>query len=421
MIDYLNVKCPTCGVARGQKCVTSSGAPAKSPHAARKGRAVEVANRPKPAKAKSQAAPQQKPITQTVMSEDKGEQVDTTKLFNHIALIVDASGSMGGLEHRTREVFNEQLETIKKNARETGQETRISVYRFGTKVSCIQHEMPPNMVQPFTRANYQANMGTTALMDAVGQAIGDGLKLPNAKDINHSYLIVAITDGYENASQRFDQHEIQRLIKDMHASDRWTFAFLVPRGNARNIVQVFGAYAGNVTEWDQTERGIQQAGIIISKGLGDYYQVRASGQRSSKSFFANLAQVSDQDLDNCVDISGDFFRWKVPHDMPIKQMVEERCAQDPRVRAKIHGFQAGRGYYQLTKSELVQEYKDFVIMDKKTGAVFGGDHARALAGIPLGARVRVRPGQFGDRELFILSTSQNRKLIGGTTFLYKNT
>ena len=82
-------------------------------------------------------------------------------------------------------------------------------------------------------------------------------------------------------------------------------------------------------------------------------------------------------------------------------------------------FQKGKGFYEFTKRSKIQDYKEIVLMDKITGDMFTGDIARDLMGIPVGAPSKVSP-VFNDKYVaFVQSTSLNRKLLGGTKFLYE--
>jgi hypothetical protein len=89
------------------------------------------------------------------------------------------------------------------------------------------------------------------------------------------------------------------------------------------------------------------------------------------------------------------------------------------VRATGATFKIGRGFYQLSKSETVQERKEVVLVDKKTGDMWSGTAARDLIGLPYGQRGTVRPTYGFDYDVFIQSTSANRKLMGNTKFLYE--
>lgn len=82
-------------------------------------------------------------------------------------------------------------------------------------------------------------------------------------------------------------------------------------------------------------------------------------------------------------------------------------------------FKKGRGFYQFTKPETIQGYKEVVLRDKNTGDMYSGDEARNMIGLPPGANVRIRPSDLEAFDVFVQSTSVNRKLIGGTGFLYE--
>lgn len=102
---------------------------------------------------------------------------------------------------------------------------------------------------------------------------------------------------------------------------------------------------------------------------------------------------------------------KVKKDVPISDFVKKNGLT----------FKTGRGFYEFTKSVKIQAYKEVVLMDKTTGDMYSGDRAREIAGIPIGYDATVSPGKgnLANYTCFIQSTSNNRKLLGGTKFLYE--
>lgn len=82
-------------------------------------------------------------------------------------------------------------------------------------------------------------------------------------------------------------------------------------------------------------------------------------------------------------------------------------------------FKKGRGFYEFTKSETIQGYKEIILMDRKTGDLFAGEKAREILGIPVDANVRIKPNNLEKYIVFVQSTSVNRKLLGNTRFLYE--
>lgn len=89
------------------------------------------------------------------------------------------------------------------------------------------------------------------------------------------------------------------------------------------------------------------------------------------------------------------------------------------VRSAGANFKKGRGFYQLTKRELIQERKEVILQDKLTGDFYTGAKAREMIGLPFGSRGIVdshaAPSGY---NVFVQSTSVNRKLKSNTEFLY---
>jgi hypothetical protein len=83
-------------------------------------------------------------------------------------------------------------------------------------------------------------------------------------------------------------------------------------------------------------------------------------------------------------------------------------------------FKAGRGFYQLTKAELVQGTKEIILRHHTTGDFYTGKKARELLGLPTYDKdVRLANKSLSDYDVFIQSTSYTRKLVDGTKFLYE--
>lgn len=108
---------------------------------------------------------------------------------------------------------------------------------------------------------------------------------------------------------------------------------------------------------------------------------------------------------------GRFQILSVPRDVDIKGFVSDNGLL----------FSKGAGYYQFTKPELIQKYKLIVLRDKATGDLFSGEVARDMLGLPKGGDSKIKPTALDEYDVFVQSTSVNRKLIGGTLFLYEVT
>ena len=107
---------------------------------------------------------------------------------------------------------------------------------------------------------------------------------------------------------------------------------------------------------------------------------------------------------------GRFQILSVDRDTPIKTFCEEQGLT----------FKQGRGFYELTKTVTVQGTKEIILRSRASGDLFTGTRARELLGLPLHDEdVKLRPTHLEEFEVFIQSTSNNRKLIGSTQFLYE--
>lgn len=136
--------------------------------------------------------------------------------------------------------------------------------------------------------------------------------------------------------------------------------------------------------------------------------------RSMSTIFDKLSKRDSKGRYRSIDAravpEGRFQQIAVEYDQPIKQLVEANGLM----------FKTGRGFYEFTKKETIQAKKEVIILDKETGDMYQGDAGREVLGLPIGVSVDIKPTYDRDRyTVFVQSTSNNRKLIGNTTFLYE--
>jgi hypothetical protein len=99
--------------------------------------------------------------------------------------------------------------------------------------------------------------------------------------------------------------------------------------------------------------------------------------------------------------------------------VDDDCSIKDFVLKNGLTFKKGRGFYEFTKTETIQGYKEIVLQDRKTGDLFAGKAAREMLGLPEDSTARIKPTALEKYVVFVQSTSVNRKLIGKTKFLYE--
>lgn len=326
--------------------------------------------------------------------------------INHIALVLDASSSMDGRENDVVKVADNQIAYLAQRSKELDQETRISVYTFSYReeIKCLIYDKDV-LRMPSIAGLYSPN-GMTALRDATVQAIDD-LAMTPEKYGEHSFLIYVLTDGMENAS-RISDYALLEKINGL--PDHWTLAAFVPDQIALREAKTSGFPKDNIAVWDATTaRGINEAGEKIRQATETFMQNRRKGIRGSKNLFTlttpNLTTVKR----NLVSLhAGQYRIYDVDEDGRIDEFVEERTNR---------AYARGEAYYQLMKRETIQPQKQIAIFEPAPKwKVYIGDQARDLLGLP-DYNVDVKPSDYPDYEIFVQSTSNNRKLIAGTKLL----
>ncbi len=159
--------------------------------------------------------------------------------------------------------------------------------------------------------------------------------------------------------------------------------------------------------------------IYSEEGQLDDYENSQSEFKTNFSFknmFAKLrGKVAEMDSRSALTALDSRFQVMEVGPSPkiIKDFVEENGAT----------FRKGRGFYQFVLTETIQENKEVLFVDKVTGEV-KSDTAwcRKQLDVPLGSRGRVNPRLTPitkQYDVFIQSTSYNRKLDPNTKFLYE--
>lgn len=328
-----------------------------------------------------------------------------------VAILLDSSSSMYRLKKEAISSFNSMLNTIKVRSAEENQETLLALLTFADSVRVVVQPTDVSRVKAITDANYEPH-GNTAMFDCVGKAVK--LLSQESTRADDSFLILCITDGEENASLAYNKRTINQLIQEMEATDRWTFAFQVPKGYGPALVRGFNISPDNVREWETSARGLEEAAIQSNTGLSNYFTARTAGQGSTKKFYmtTDLSQVSTATVARTLqDLSHEFKLLEVRAEAKIKEFVEEKM-QRP--------YKTGTAFYLLMKSEKIQPQKEVLLMEKGKSAVYGGAHARELIGLPHGQHANVKPGNHSNYDIFVQSTSTNRILPRGTKVLVRS-
>ncbi len=336
---------------------------------------------------------------------------------NYIGFSRDHSGSMRSIAHAAQRDFNEQLEVIQSAATQHNQDTIVSVVTIGVgSRATVGREVVNSNVQVLKPLDYyQADAGGTPMIQSVFELIDLLSSVPDAKDPDVSFLVMVTTDGQETEA-RHRGPELARRIQQLQATDRWTFVFRVPKQGGVRELQRLGLMVNgvNVFEWETTAKGVQVSTKANTEAFTEYFTQRSTGMKRTSKFYANMQDVSiDEARKQLVDISNEVAFYPV---------TSADAGKDIRTftEAKIgEAMVRGGAFYQLCKTEpRVQAQKRIAIRDKQTGTVFAGDAARHMLALPTVGTVRLAPDELGEWDVFIQSTSVNRKMDAGTQLMY---
>lgn len=324
-------------------------------------------------------------------------------LINHIVFVIDASGSMDTMTENVINVFDAQINYLSIRSQELNQETRVSVYLFSDIVKCIIYDKDV-MRLPSLRQHYNP-VGSTSLLDGTYKALIDLDKTSQLYG-DHAFLIYVITDGEENSSKIKSSDFKQKLGT---ISNNWTLAVLVPDQRGVFEAKKFGFSPNNIQIWDTSQDGLLRAGDNIRIATDNFLNNRAQGIRGTNNLFnidmTNVtSEAVNQTLDHLDPATYDIYQCDAP--ASVKTFVENKGIV----------FSKGKVYYQLTKKEKIQSYKKIIIRDKTNNNMYGGNNSRVLLGLP-NNDVDVKPSNFNNFDIFVESTSTNRKLIANTSVI----
>lgn len=323
--------------------------------------------------------------------------------INHFVFVLDESSSMSSLRRKTIEVFQNQINNLKRKSHDLKQDTKVSVYTFADKVKCLAFDVD---IERFRGIEGQYSpYGSTALMDAAGTAIEEHKDIPQ-KHGDHAFLLYVITDGEENVSRKFDVRTLRRLIDGLE--DNWTVSCLVPNSLGKHNATQYGFPKNNIEIWQTTELGLEEVERTSNRAVNNYLNLRSQGIVGTRSFYSDLSDVTIKDAKAVAkELKPSEFNI-----FPVNKTTEIR----PFVEDQLGTYFKGHAFYQLTKPESIQGYKQIAIRNRKNGKVFSGVHARDLLNLPQ-YDIKVSPGDHGDWDIFVQSTSTNRKLFPGSELL----
>ena len=177
------------------------------------------------------------------------------KSYMHVALVLDASGSMGSLRSTTIESLKKFFDGLKSEE----DKTLLDVWQFDDEVKHLTDSADLNAGAPQTLENYTIG-GCTALYDAICIGIDElGRKFAAMPEVERpdGVIFAILTDGFENASHTFTRRDVKNRIEHQSAKYSWEFRFLAANQDAITTGRDFGLAAESCVTFDASDEGVE--------------------------------------------------------------------------------------------------------------------------------------------------------------------
>ncbi|MCL1693978.1 MAG: hypothetical protein M3096_09855 [Actinomycetia bacterium] len=182
-----------------------------------------------------------------------------------ITFVLDESGSMTRIAQAARDGFNEYLQEQVAH----GGPTWWTLTTFANHPTTRFAVIPGAEVRPL--GDDYSPHGMTALLDAVGRSVvkTQAYLETLGDDRPSDVIMVILTDGMENASQRWTARQVFDLITEAEESG-WQFVFLGANQDSWSVARDMGIRKGAVVDWAPNKASYDRAIGEASMASADY-------------------------------------------------------------------------------------------------------------------------------------------------------
>ena len=199
---------------------------------------------------------------------------------NELVMILDYSSSM----QRLRQTVVDSHNTFLADQQAEGDDLRFSRVWFNERVwADADNGMPIAQAKPLNLETY-APAGWTALLDALGLTI-------KACENDRNVIVVVITDGMENSSQRFDRMQLAEMIEHCESKLGWTFIFLAAGLDVMRQSRGFGIKSKSAFNMGTSQRAHKEGMDLLSLKMGRF---RKGGHKQDLEFTEDERRQADE-------------------------------------------------------------------------------------------------------------------------------
>ena len=178
--------------------------------------------------------------------------------IQEVCAVIDRSGSMIGKEMDTIGGINETFRVLRET-KQPNEIIKISIKLFDHEQILKLRNVDLEQVRDLTRHDFQPR-GQTALLDAIGDTLSYFMEKkildPGAYD---SCVIYITTDGMENASQRYDNKKIEKMIKNAEETYNIRLMYLGANQDAILEASKFGIDCSRAMNYSETSENVESA------------------------------------------------------------------------------------------------------------------------------------------------------------------
>ena len=174
-----------------------------------------------------------------------------------IVFLLDRSGSMSGIEKDTIGGYNSYIDS------QRGKNVKVTTVLFDDNYEVLHDRVDIDKVEKLTNKEYYVR-GCTALLDAIGKTI----KRIDKKRPNKVMFIIT-TDGYENASRKYNKSQIKELIK---GHKDWEFMYIGADIDSYEEGSSIGISKDNIANYKKSKFGVTKLFSALSDACECYYE-----------------------------------------------------------------------------------------------------------------------------------------------------
>ena len=174
-----------------------------------------------------------------------------------VVFLLDRSGSMSGIEKDTIGGYNSYIDS------QRGKNVKVTTVLFDDKYEILHNREDVDNIKKLTNKEYYVR-GCTALLDAIGKTIRE------MEDKNPNKVIFIITtDGYENASTKYNKSQIKELIS-VHKD--WKFMYIGADIDSYSEGRSLGIKDEFIANYKKTDRGISKLYNALTTASKLFYE-----------------------------------------------------------------------------------------------------------------------------------------------------